>query len=91
MKAFFQDSDSSDEDDGMPSYNDTEEILKKWEAIRQKYAPETDSYAKVNMFGALKNAIKDEYEHQERIEEKKKYNFYNKRSKLAIPDVISMA
>ena len=43
------------------------------------------------MFGALNKKVKDQYEEQERIEEKKKYNFYNRRSKLAIPEVISMA
>ena len=43
------------------------------------------------MFKALVNNDSDKFEYQERIEERKKYNFYNRRSKLGIPDIISLA
>ena len=91
MKTLFRDSDDEDQDVTVPSYNETEKILEQWEAIRTKYAPETDSYAKVNMFNALANKEEDKFEYQERIEERKKYNFYNRRSKLNIPEIINLA
>lgn len=33
----------------------------------------------------------DEYDNEERVEERKKYNFYNKRSEMTVFEVISMA
>lgn len=90
-KSLFRDSDDEEQDESVPSYNETELILEKWEAIRQKYAPDTDSFVKKNKFQAFKDTTKDSYENQERIEEKKQYNFYKNRGKLAIPELISMA
>ena len=48
------DSDEEEHDYNI-SYWETDEILEKWAAIRMKYAPETNSFAKVDAFKALTN------------------------------------
>ena len=79
-------------DIGNPSYGETQELLEKWDKIRNKYAPESDSYQKVSVLHNLKKWIQeDKYEQQERLEEKKKYNFYKKRSTSSIFEIISLA
>lgn len=56
---------------------ETQEVLEKWEAIRDKHAPDTDAFKKVSVVQNLKKWIdEDRFYTQERIEEKKKYNFY---------------
>ena len=74
------------------SYDETEEILVKWEEIRDRYYPECDSY--VNMKDVLMHVCSptdNVFEYQERAEEKKKFKFYQKRSVMSLSDLISMA
>ena len=91
-KTLLVDDDEDLIDLGNPSYMETQEILEKWQRIRDKYAPETDQYVKVSVIQNLKKwMVEDKYEQQERLEEKKKYNFYQKRSKQSIFEIISMS
>lgn len=72
----------------------TSELLQKWEAIREKYLPDGDTYKKHSILKKLACLVDinvDEFEKSEREEERLKYNFYMKRSKVSIKEMISMS
>ena len=65
----------------------------KWEEIRDLYYPEGDSYANIKDSAThiCTPPVTDIFEYQERIEEKKKYKFFQKRSYMSMFELIQMA
>lgn len=63
-----------------PTYEDTKQIFDKWERIRNKYWPESDLYNKNNNFDdTCALFFLEEFDKQEKLEERKKFNFYTNR------------
>ena len=91
-KTLLVDDDDDVIDIGNPSYQETQEIFEKWDVIRNKHAPETDTFKKISVMANLKKWLdEDKYDQQERIEEKKKYNFYKLRSTTSSFEIVSLA
>ena len=75
-----------------PTYDDTKVLFDKWERIRDKYWPKSDLYSKNNTFQEICELFQlEEFDQQEKLEEKKKFNFYTNRQKMGVFDVVALA
>lgn len=77
---------------GIPSYSETQQLLDKFENIRQKYMPDADTYAKKTLNQRIHFYMtNDRFMEQERIEVRKKYNYYKMRIQMPFFELISIA